>query len=629
MPARAAVFVWLAATTAAALASAPGAPADGPIRNPAGVKGYAVHEWGVFTIHPDLEMANAALAAEWADCPKELYRTEPPNLRNLPWRGGVDKPIVYFHWDGEQPPPEQGVRMTVRFPDGRPVIWWPASEEGAGLKPAGQEVTDSLSWRLFLRKQPGGPAGAPPRTPQVADDHWYAQARKVKAEPVFSYGGHGRGGTTRTDAEQFVYYDGLMKPLAFLKARRTPAGAIVLDTTAPYPIHDLWCIDRTGPEPKLARVPLVPPGKKTIDLDWKTVAADDWHAATAEALAAELEKTGLHADEARSLAAIWQPGFFHAPGLTLFYRLPQREYDRVTTIALDPVPETLVRVGIMHHAHAEPEREKGDSHQLPVAEGDTAPAIGRGLRTIGDCHLFPPTMKPLQLEKRLTAAEATKLAAANHDLCLFGLSKLTPDVLDALAAHQKRLTIVGLDEPLDREAASALARHAGPVDVPQLDVTRLVDAEHAELGRKLFADVVGASAAIAAIAELPPVLAIAIELSPFWNGHLPAVKTLTPAVAEALALSPKWDGQLPAVTAFEAAESVAVAKALATRKGPLALPNLKKISPKTLTALVEKQDIDIPRVETLELIAEPDGSATEDFVIPKWLEERQQRLRQP
>jgi hypothetical protein len=100
-------------------------------------------------------------------------------------------------------------------------------------------------------------------------------------------------------------------------------------------------------------------------------------------------------------------------------------------------------------------------------------------------------------------------------------------------------------------------------------------------------------------------------------------------VAEALALSPKWDGQLPAVTAFEAAESVAVAKALAKRKGRLALPNLKKISPKTLTALIEKQDIDIPRVETLELIAEPDGSATEDFVIPKWLEERQQRLRQP
>ena len=32
--------------------------------------------------------------------------------------------------------------------------------------------------------------------------------------------------------------------------------------------------------------------------------------------------------------------------------------------------------------------EKGDSHLLPVAEGDTAPAEGRGLETKGGCHLF-------------------------------------------------------------------------------------------------------------------------------------------------------------------------------------------------------------------------------------------------
>jgi hypothetical protein len=52
---------------------------------------------------------------------------------------------------------------------------------------------------------------------------------------------------------------------------------------------------------------------------------------------------------------------------------------------------------------------------------------------------------------------------------------------------------------------------------------------------------------------------------------------------------------------------------------------LKKISPKTLTALLEKQDVEIPLIETLELIPEPDGSATDDFVIPKWLEERQKK----
>jgi hypothetical protein len=601
MPARAAVCVWLAVTTVAALASEPAAPADGPIRDPAGVKGYAVHEWGVFTIHPDLEMANAALAAEWADCPKELYRTEPPNLRNLPWRGTVAKPIVYFHWDGEQPPPEQGLKMKVRFPDGRPVIWWPASEEGAGTAPAGQEVTDSLSWRLFLRKPPkgDGPAGARPRTPQVAADHWYAQARTVKAEPVFSYGGHNHIGTF-IDAEQFVYYDGLMTPLAFLKARRTPAGAIVLDAKAPYPLHDLWCIDRTGNSAKLARVPLVPPGEKTLDLDWKTVAADDWHAATAEALAAELEKTGLHADEARSLVAIWQPGFFHAPGLTLFYRLPQREYDRVTTLALDPLPETLVRVGIVHHAHAEPERVAGEK----PAAGEPA---GR-----------PTGMKPLQLEKRLTAAEATKLAAADHDLCLFGLSGLpegtAADVAGAFEPHRHTLRAPGFVR-IDAEAAAALARHAGPVELP--DLRRL---DSVALARKL-SEREGFFAPLF-VAEITAEVVATLDEGKGWTGVLPALAVLTPEVAAALAASKKWNGQLPGLTGFTAADSVAVAKALASRQGPLALPNLKKISPKTLSALIEKEDVEIPRIETLELIPEPDGSPTDDFVVPEGFQQR-------
>jgi hypothetical protein len=111
---------------------------------------------GRVTIHPNAEFANAGLAAEWADCPKELYRTEPPNLRNLPYRGPVAKPIIYFHWDAEQPPPEKGAAMKVRFPVGRPVIWWPASEEGAGLKPVGQEVPQSI-----IDHRPGLPISTP------------------------------------------------------------------------------------------------------------------------------------------------------------------------------------------------------------------------------------------------------------------------------------------------------------------------------------------------------------------------------------------------------------------------------------------------------------------------------------
>ena len=86
--------------------------------------------------------------------------------------------------------------------------------------------------------------------------------------------------------------------------------------------------------------------------------------------------------------------------------------------------------------------------------------------------------------------------------------------------------------------------------------------------------------------------------------------------ADALAKSTNWDGRLHSLTAFESIDSVAIARVLATRKGRLSLSNLKKISPKTLTALIEKRDVEIPLIETLELIPEPDGSTTDDFVIP-------------
>lgn len=64
------------------------------------------------------------------------------------------------------------------------------------------------------------------------------------------------------------------------------------------------------------------------------------------------------------------------------------------------------------------------------------------------------------------------------------------------------------------------------------------------------------------------------------------------------------------------------AVALANRKRPLSLPNLTKISPKTFTALIEKEDVEIPLIETLELIQEPDGRPTDDFAIPEGFQSR-------
>ena len=109
---------------------------------------------------------------------------------------------------------------------------------------------------------------------------------------------------------------------------------------------------------------------------------------------------------------------------------------------------------------------------------------------------------------------------------------------------------------------------------------------------------------------------------------LDGLTTLDAATAKTLAALDTWNGNLSSIVAIESPDSVEIAAALAKRKGPLSLPNLKKISPKTLTALIEKEDVVIPLIETLELIQEPDGSPTEDFMIPKGFESRQKRRQQ-
>jgi hypothetical protein len=68
-----------------------------------------------------------------------------------------------------------------------------------------------------------------------------------------------------------------------------------------------------------------------------------------------------------------------------FQIVREREHIAMVRENADGTKTPLVRVTL------EPRAEKGDSHHLPVAEGDTASAEGRGLQTNGGCHLFPAT----------------------------------------------------------------------------------------------------------------------------------------------------------------------------------------------------------------------------------------------
>jgi hypothetical protein len=98
---------------------------------------------------------------------------------------------------------------------------------------------------------------------------------------------------------------------------------------------------------------------------------------------------GLFAPEADALLKVWHKGFFEGEGLTIFYILPQSEYDRLLPAKLDPAPAAgMVRVGLVLLSHAEgaaaiAERIKAllrklDSDSFDEREAATAALIALG-----------------------------------------------------------------------------------------------------------------------------------------------------------------------------------------------------------------------------------------------------------
>jgi hypothetical protein len=224
----------------------------------------------------------------------------------------------------------------------------------------------------------------------------------------------------------------------------------------------------------------------------------------------------------------------------------------------------------------------------------------------------------------LSAEQARKLVETfkRDQLYLNGVTTLDTDTAKALAEFKGRWLLLNVLTTLDADTAKALAEFKGQ-GLSLIGLTTL-DADTA----KALAEFKGQwlnlnglttldAETAKALAEFKgPGLYLADKAkNAFFKQNPLSVET-------ALVWAAVSGGNLTAITAFDTPDSVAIAQALATRKGPLALPNLKKISPKTLTALIEKRDVQIPPIETLDLIPEPDGSVTEDFVIPKWLESR-------
>jgi hypothetical protein len=226
------------------------------------------------------------------------------------------------------------------------------------------------------------------------------------------------------------------------------------------------------------------------------------------------------------------------------------------------------------------------------------------------------SLKGLKTLSAETAEQLAKAKAWNGELR--SLRSLSDEAAEALAGFEGQGLAIFV--PLSDRAVRALAGFRG--SSLYLRVSRPSD----EAVRALAA-FKGDSLSLAGLQEptdeltrlLPEFACKKLSLHP-WEWNLGRSDPVTPADARLVAA---YAGRLekklvlPGITGFETPAAVEVAKTLAASSGSLSLPNLRLVSPRTLTALIEKGNIELPPIEALELIQEPDGSFTDDFVIPE------------
>ena len=311
------------------------------------VHGFLVHEWGVWRIHDDLELANADMRTQWNELPDFVYGQTTTRALPRHWEApptAVTKPVLFLH-----APSAMTVDLRVDFPTGVPAVWWPATEKPSYQGPAEEEdgeqkrqalTARSLEWKLYVKQPPGRRGPGVPDFHKLTKPHWMQTLREVKCDEVFV--SVGERNSTTMEREKFVYYDGFLPRICAL-AVKFDKEKMSLKNQEKFAVFDVWVVDnRDAAKKRIGRLPRLDAGAAQ-DVECAALPAEE----AAKTLTAELKSAGLNEDEAAALTTIWTGDFFGSAGLTLFYRLPQEQYDRLLPLTVKPRPEKSVRVGLV------------------------------------------------------------------------------------------------------------------------------------------------------------------------------------------------------------------------------------------------------------------------------------------
>lgn len=372
---------------------------------PAVSKGLVVHEWGVFRVHEDVDLANADLRAEWDELPEFIYGQIKGRVVPVNW-GAAEirrRPVVFFH-----APEGALVRMRIAFPGGMPGVWWPGTSTPAAVGNRQPKVGNYLEWQLGVKQPPPNRRPRNTALSSVPRGHWIERLRAVQADEVFALFGDG---PLDVDREKFVYYDGVFPQGKWLRITVQPER-VALASRVQFPVFDVTVVDRRAAgKVRVGRIKELQAGAEIKSVEFVDAEPGKFAVTAAQTLVQQLTVAGLFEDEARSLADLWQTDLFETSGINVFYRLPQAEYDRRLPLTLTPAAEQLVRVGLVHHAHCEPdlaERVLKVVKQLDADDFATRQAAQKQLAEMGRAayvHLarLRKTELPVEVRRRIDA----------------------------------------------------------------------------------------------------------------------------------------------------------------------------------------------------------------------------------
>ncbi len=410
---------------------------------PLGKDDLMIHEWGVFTVLNDSKFANADRKEEWATFPPFFYR-QFPTVR-LPWFPAAwDKPIIYVY---AKPNPIH-MNLKVRFAEGVPVVWWPATSDpidtGSGRStPNNKQPFRWLTWDVWVGdtapviKSPRM-IGAPTPLGKVTDfplpaDSWLRQARLAKASQLSVTGTMETGGARfpgskdRTETERFLYYDGLVPAPDYLHCEKSEAASVTFRNGADFDLRHLFVVDRrVKGRTAVALVDGVKQPFKagaTLNVKLQPIPPADWPGTGIRQVRQALVDAGLFGQEADAVLKIWQKRLLEADGLVAFHILPQAEYERMLPLDILPSPVAKpVRVGIALHPNLEIEPALRERIAKLVKELDSEvyvrrEAASKELLKIGpvaigvlrgELHKQPPLEMRRRIETVLNSVDATE-----------------------------------------------------------------------------------------------------------------------------------------------------------------------------------------------------------------------------